>query len=62
MTEEDREKIALRELSDLLDYDYKVFTDAEYFKLPWKDEKQLLNTHEAIAGSGFVLYYKKRDK
>lgn len=61
MTTEDRKKIALRELSDLSNYDYKVFSDPEYYKLSLEEEKELENTHEAMAGSGFVLYYKKKE-
>jgi len=61
MTTEDKQNIALRELLDLLNYDYQVFSDNEYFKLSSEQEEELDNTHKQVSGSGFVLYYKKKE-
>jgi len=62
MSDAQRQEIAIRELLDLLDYEYKVYTDSEYFQLSSEEEENLDRTYKQISKSGYVLYYKKRDK
>ena len=62
MSDAQRQDIALRELLDLLDYDYVVYSDNEYYQLSIEEEENLDRTYKQISKSGFVLYYKKRDK
>jgi chromosomal replication initiation ATPase DnaA len=62
MSDENRRDIALRELKNLFNYDYLVFSDNEFFQLSEEREEELDNTHNQICKSGYVLYYKKREK
>lgn len=54
--------IGIQQLKDISEYDFFVFFDSEYFKLSTKEELELLQKYHVIYKSGFVLYYRKKDR
>ncbi len=58
MTDLQKEFIATRELKDISKFEYIVYTDAEYYNIPYDLEDELDLKYSSISICGFVIYYK----
>ena len=55
-----KKDIGEQQLKDISKYDFFVFFDSEYYKLPLEEEAKLLSEYSVIYKSSFVLYYKEK--